>query len=402
MKAFSIYILLLFCLFQVKIISAQTAVNEVRETYFLAIAAYEKLDHDKALFYLSKFPDNKSYCSFKARIFYENKKYSEAISEYKRLINYDSSVAHFALAQIYAEMGFEKESMLYLEKHFQSKDPKSYPEIISTDAFYSINRSEAWREFWQTKRYTANQELYAEATYLISQNRSTEAINLLYSARTSANKEKIHHLLAKAFLSIKSYSNALKNIDLAIERNKRNTELLELRLEINMISGNDADALSDIRELVRLNELNPNYLLLKAKLENNNRNFKLADSDLSFYLRYFPDNTEALYYSATVKMNLEEYWDALKLYNVLLESDQSQSLYFEGRGDVYYALKDYKFATSDYTMALDINPRQADIYYKLGWCRFYLNDKDAACHSWKHALRLKHRDAVKVVSSHCR
>jgi tetratricopeptide (TPR) repeat protein len=398
MMRFSIHIVLLISLTNLTFSQNLTE----REIYFSALAEYRNNNPDKALQVLEQVNYNSIFTEFKARIYYEKGDFSSAIREYKKLSETNPAEAFYMLASIYAGMSYEKESLFYLDKHFQHPNPKSMAEINLNTDFDQITRSPEWREFWQESRYSKTREALDEAEYMINQDRNLAALRLLGNIRSNSMSDKQNYLTARVYYNMNDINSALHHLNLAINRNKRASDYYEMRLEIFEILKNDAQALEDIKSLVSLNPYNPDYLITKAKIDNNNNNYQAAADDLSLYLKYFPDNTEALYYSAVVHSNMHQFNDALILYNKLIELDCSRTRYFNGRADIYFYFEQWNFAILDYTMSLDINPRQPEVHYNLGWCRYKGNDKEKACNSWRHAARMGNRDAAIQIQEKCR
>ncbi len=379
---------------------AQT--NSLKENYFSALAEYRKNNLQEALFILDRHPEHERFIEFKARILSETGNYNEAIKSYNKLAETNPSKSYYELARIYAEMGFEIESTHFLDKHFQHNNPVSMSEINMESAFFVINRTQEWREFWKIRRYNTIQEKIEEASYMINQNRPHEAINILINLKGGHYSHKIDYLFANAYIKYNDYGSALNHINEAIRRDRKNITYLELRRDIYIKTEEDRLALDDINTLIKLDEFNPGYPVIKAKLENNIKNYTAASETLEFYLKFFPDDEDALYYSAVVYSNMEQYSDALIKYNKLIELNPSKPEYFTERADIYFFFEEWNFALQDYSMALDINPRLPDVYYNLGWCRYKMNDKRKACYAWKHALRLKHNQAARTLFKYCK
>ncbi len=373
-----------------------------KELYFSALSEYRNGNLNNALQILSENVDSEHFIELTARIYYEQSNYSAAIREYHRLSDFNPSEAYYMLSSVYARMAYDKESVYYLEKHFRYPDPVSMTKINLNRNFDNISRSREWREFWEKPRYTKSRELIDEAEYLVNQGRDLESLRLLSSIRASSLSDRQNYLTARAYFNLRDKNSALHHLNLAINKNRRKTEYYELRLNIYEQMQQDAQALEDIRKIVSLNPYNPDYLVLKAKIENNNKNYTIAAEDIELYLKYFPLDTEALYYLAVVRSNMELYSDALIIYNKLIDIDKSMPEYYNGRADIYYFFEQWRFAILDYTMSLDIKPRQPEVYYNLGWCRFKMNDMPKACNSWKHAARLGNRDAAVQIQRHCR
>lgn len=397
MRKVILHITLIFGIF----FSGYSQADTEREQYFSALAEYRQQNYSRAIDFLEE-SQHPAFIEFRGKIYYKTEKYSSAIQEYNRLIEHYPSKAFFALSKIYAQMGYEAESMHYLEKHFEYRNPKSMAEIDMNPAFEVIQNTTEWRQFWQTPRYSSNQQQIHEANYLINQKRNTEAINILYNLQRGSVAAQSGYLLSIAYYNMGNINNSLVNINEAIRRDRNNLLYLEHKFILLMEAGNDLEAASIANSLVKLDKFNPKYLVKRARVENNLGNYDSAINDLEFYLRFFPDDENALYYLAIVYANNEQLVDAIKQYNKLIEINPSKPEYFIGRADIYYYFEQWNFASKDYAMALDIDPFQPEVHYRLGWCRFKTNSYEKACRSWHHAQRMRHREAAKTIHQNCR
>lgn len=399
MKYAFLYILLIFL--SMKTCYAQF--DEDVHTYFKVLSEYKNENTENAIKILSQESENPRSLKLLANIHYKNEKFSEAIKYYNSLIELNPSEAYYGLAKTYAIMGYEKESLHFLEQHFLHDNSRSNAEINMEPAFHVIDRTRHWRAFWDEPRYSRNTISLQKAENFINFSQEQEAINYLYSLRLGGKYENYkNYLLSKAYFNNNNYNRALNYINLSLQREGQNVQYLEHRFLIYRELERDKDALEDISLLLKLDKFNPDYYKLKAITLNNTKDYNLANKYIDYYLDYFVKDEEALHFSAIIKTNMEYFSDALIVYNRLLELNPSRSDYYIERGDIFFHFKNWNFAMKDYSMALDIDPLNAEAYYLHGWSRYKMNDKKGACASWNRASRLKHREAAKAKYNLCK
>ncbi|MFP4489389.1 MAG: tetratricopeptide repeat protein, partial [Bacteroidales bacterium] len=68
---------------------------------------------------------------------------------------------------------------------------------------------------------------------------------------------------------------------------------------------------------------------------------------------------------------------------------------------VYMKIKSWEAAVYDYSMALDLWPRDGDAYYNKGLALFNMGKKEEACYDFRMALRYGNKKASAMISKHC-
>lgn len=377
------------------------AQNNQQHTYFTALNYYQNQQIDLAISVLETTSNCNECDEFLAELYYENNNALAAVKLYKELVESNPSDSYFMLAVIYAGMGFSNECVMYLEKHFEYKKPKSYSELMSFSEFDNVNHSYEWVSFWEIQRYSNNELQLEEAVYLVSQKDYFEALQILEELNFSARNDYINYLLAEIHFNQQNYKLTAKYLDLSLKKNDNFTNSLELKV---LLSEHQQDYSSSYRTNLKLLENNPynaEYLLKQADLTYKNDNFQEASKYVNQFLDAFPESEEAKYLNSLILIKLQDYRNSLIKLNELVESNPSKSEYFVQRADIYYLMESWQFALNDYSMALDINPNQAEVYYHFGMCAFYLNDQKRACNAWRKAAKMKNREAAKILFEVC-
>ncbi len=397
MRKIILNIILIFCV--IPAINAQDI--KIPVNYFKAINCYNQQKPDSALDRLGLCNDDPYCILLNAQILFEAGNYSGSAALYRTITDKLPSEASFGLAVIYAEMGFADESVAWLKKHFESKNPKSYSEINSLEAFSNISRSEEWREFWDNPGYPKNYEKLAEAKYLIKNGNYFETVDLLDAQNFGSRNYIKHQLLAEAYYANGNTNAALQNIESSLSENPDYPESLRLKAEINKKNSNFQVYYETSLDLLKNEPYNPENLFGFAESCLSVNKKQEALTYINIYLDCFPESENANYFKVKILCSQEDYRNALISLNKLISVNSSEKEYFILRGDIYFLLESWKFASDDYSMALDIYPLLPEVYLNLGICQQNLNMPEKACHSWKKAASMKNREAAEMLFKYC-
>ncbi len=369
--------------------------------YFKALYYADKENFDSAIIQLDLCQEDPYCVMMKAEIFLNNNNFAEALALYKSVVDKIPSEAYYSIAVLYAQMGFADESTSWLEKHFEFKNPKSYTEIIKNPAFENISRTSEWRDFWGEKRYSAKYEKLSEASYLINSGNANDAIILLQNEEFGSLNYLKYTLLSSAYYTTENINAAYVNIELAIQQNPKSNEALALKYSIEMQNKNYQKAKETNMQLLKYDSHNPVNLFNMAEICRLNGNTDEALKYINQYLICFPYEEAAIYQKVQILSDNKDYRNALIELNKLIETNTSVKEYFILRADIYFILESWKFASDDYSMALDIYPFLPEVYYKMGVCFFNNNDQNKACHAWQKAANMKNREAVEMLFKYC-
>jgi tetratricopeptide (TPR) repeat protein len=164
---------------------------------------------------------------------------------------------------------------------------------------------------------------------------------------------------------IGNYLSATNYCKQSIQKNNKTNE-------VNFIAGlafyNLKDTLNAITYFsneTQINKTDYRSFLYKAKL--NTKYFDSANSDLKKAIELQPENFV---------------------------------LYLEKGNLNYYHLK-YSEAIDEYNKAISLNPNLDDAYYKLGFCKLYLNDTINACDNWNKIEELDDFNEYEFIKTIC-
>ena len=94
-------------------------------------------------------------------------------------------------------------------------------------------------------------------------------------------------------------------------------------------------------------------------------------------------------YKGVTYVHKRQYDEAISDYTKAIEINPRFAMAYRTRGTAYFRKRQYDEAISDYTKAIEINPRYVDAYDNRGFIYMVrLEDKKKACADWKRACEL--------------
>ncbi len=354
---------------------------------------------DSAFLILNDCSDDRCI-EFKIEILISQSNYSEAINLSKQLIKTNPASSNFKLAKIYACLSFADESVEYLKKYFELKDPLPYSQIIRENCFEQISRTSEWRNFWQNIRYNNYYEKLFESEYLINTGNYDDAKKLLSENFGSYQYLKFYQLSLIDYQK-NEFSSAYKQINQSLSIKKNYIPALMLKYEIEFHLNDFQNALKTKEQLLKIDKYNSIHLYDYAEINYKTKEYSKALNFINIFIKCFPKNENALFLKAQILEAKEDYKNALIVANELLNINTSKTEYFNLRANIYYSLSIWDFALKDFTMSLDIDPYDAEIWKKTGDCYFNMNFKEKACYAWRRAASMKNNEAGRMYFKEC-
>ena len=208
-----------------------------------------------------------------------------------------------------------------------------------------------------------------EANKLRNQGNHKEAIKIYDEAiQLNPNKAAAYSGRSRSYFSNGNYMNALEDITKAIEFEPNEETYYNLRGSIYHILGflgsseNYHKAIADYRRAIQLKPDDINYKNLadsygligdsKNQLESLNKAISI--------------NPEATTYDDYCELAVANYREknhqqAIKAYNKAIEMEPNKTAAYEGRANIYVALKDYNNAIKDFTKLIEIDPNDSGL-----------------------------------------
>ena len=346
--------------------------NPKSEFYLAKSEAYFKLgDLNAALEYCTKADKIKSFCSSDLRL------------------------------KVYLKALDKENAIKTLNENLKSKYKISLFNLLNSIEYSEIYNLELDSYILSGNFYSQTEKQLYQAGRLIDKEKSSQALFVVDQILSMNNNiADAHYLKSVVFFDAKDFQGALQSVSNAIKIKKTNPNYYEQRATINTELKNYDEALADINKLIRLEPYEIENFINKANLLFEIEHFDEAIELLNSILEISHDNPDVLYLSGKSNYMKEDYFEALKAINQSLQI-KTKKEYFELRGDIYTATYTFQYAVQDYSMYLDIEPFNGNIYAKKGLARFNLGDKKGACSDWKKGKRYGSYDAMNYLEKYC-
>ncbi|MCK5170928.1 MAG: tetratricopeptide repeat protein, partial [Bacteroidales bacterium] len=245
-------------------------------------------------------------------------------------------------------------------------------------------------------------KLFVKENHSYQNNKYTQALFVVNEILSRNNNiAQAHYLKSRIAYFEGDLQGALQSTNSAIELKKSRSEYLQQRVTLNKEINEYDAALQDINKLIRIDPYEINNYIIKADLLFKTENFDKAINLTNSILKILPENPDVLYLSSKSYYKNKDYFEALKAINQSMQIKSNKDFY-ELRGDIYSATNTYEYAIRDYSMYLDIEAYNGDIYAKKGFARLKLGDKKGACSDWKKGKRYGSYEAIVYLEKYCK
>lgn len=138
-------------------------------------------------------------------------------------------------------------------------------------------------------------------------------------------------------------------------------------------------------------EETPAALLRQGVKKVQRKDYAGAFADLNQIIQLDPEYHKAYYERGNLYFTLGEYQAAIENYTqaIDLQPDLYLIAYYRNRGLARTQIKDYQGAITDFSHALQINPRMGEIYQQRGDARSQLGDRQGAMEDYQKAANLR-------------
>lgn len=381
--------------------------NDDKNEYMQALADihYKKYENAEKLLVklISENNRNNKLYNTLGNCYFKQQKYSDALIQYKKAYKQKNKIATYRIAECYSMLNNPVKAVEYLKIYLKTKDKFLQSEIKLNSNFSNIENSKLWVNLWKTKNYNSYEEKLSEAKFSISKQDFAEAFDILDLLIIKNNKRhKAHELRGDLLMLTKEFKNAGESFAKASEIKKHNYIYKKKTANAFLLAGKFKKAYKFCNNAISENPFDAEMYLLKAKIENKQKKYDNADISINYFLKYYPDNSEALNLAGKVLYNKEDYIDALEKYTFSLKNDTSKPEYFINRADAYLAVSMFDNAEKDLSMALDLNPKQPEVYFKRAIAKLKAHKTQEACSDFEKAYNKGYYDASFYMMKYCK
>lgn len=328
--------------------------------------------------------------------------YSLAAGYYDRADRLNDGSGQLGLARVYAAKGDAATAVYHLEQHLASSFRRPERELLMDPFLTQIEDNRLWVQLWQKDWYNALEKGVAEVEYLVSRGRVNDAgeVALTFKGLYSGDPavDYIEGLLAYAS---GNYSEASSFLRKSLNGEKGMSGVWDLYIKSLL---GERDYFGVVRASEEASSLFPENI--EFRISRAEGLMMTGDRDGAYriatdLLHFYPDKKDLLTMAASLAGSSGNYSDALRYLSRNIENNSGDASSFAGRGDIYLASGSYEFARSDYSMALDLDPRNGDIWYSKAMVLIYEERIDEACHDLKMAHRYGNKKAAALINRHC-
>lgn len=338
----------------------------------------------------------------KAQILYELNELQKALEYCDRANKLKPDIAGALKVKIYLKDDDKAGVEEALTENLRSKYKISLFELLESPEFTGIYAMELDQYILTGNFYSQTEKQIYQAKRMIENKKFNQALFLLNEIISRNHKiADAHYLKSKLLFESSNFDQALDEISSALQLKSSDADYLRHRLKINNELNAFDQALQDAEKLVRVESTDIQNYILKAQLLFKTEQYENAIHLTSSLLKIKPNDPDLLYLSSKSYYMEKDYFEALKAINQSMQLKKNKEAY-ELRGDIYAATETYTYAIRDYSMFLDIEPYNGDIYAKKGFMRLKSGDKKGACSDWTKGTRYGSYQAQKYLDQYCK
>jgi len=398
-----IYILFT-ALFSSFVTLSQTTENNL---YQKALSEYSQKHYDKTISLinnanLSDLNDDK-FLMLRGDSYFETADFDKALADYLKALKLKNKTATLKIAECYSQLNLPYKSVEYLKLYLKTPDKLLLSEIKLMPAFAEIENSKAWIDLWKENYYNSYEKKLDEAEYQLKKGDYAVALDIIDKILIKNKKRhKAFEIRGDLLLITKDYKNAAAAYLKASEIKKHNLTYKTKTANTLYLIKKYKRAENIYNEITANKYYNPEILLNKTKNEVELKKYSEAKQSIKLFLSFFPDNAEAYYLSGKIHSFENENIAALEDFNQSIEKDNSKPQYYISCGDTYLKTKTYESAVYSYSMALDLDPKLSEVWYKKGLAEIKLYKYSEACEDLKKAKSMNYNKADDLLFKHCK
>ena len=193
------------------------------------------------------------------------------------------------------------------------------------------------------------------------------------------NKFLYYDLAGKIALKRKDLGKAIENFTIAIGHNPKFSISYHNRGIAHKLSGNYAEAKSDLSKAIELNNDIALFYFSYAKLSEVVGDNKAAMQRYENALELQSDYSEALANYSSLLKGLGEYDEGLNYLNQAIHTNDDASEKTFLKANLHFTYGEYEKAIEEYEIYLDDNSKDADAIYNMGLSKLLIRRNDDGC-----------------------
>jgi tetratricopeptide (TPR) repeat protein len=284
----------------------------------------------------------------------------------------DSSRIYTSLGKVYINLGDADSSEYFLNQAFNVNTSNAETYAQMSRLLFSEEEIDSALMFIESARVLKDSAYYdaLEAGYLMANDSLSRAYELLNAALSKEPENNLAlYFLAFLYAKVNMLDSALITIDFALEQ-KQDAKSYSLKAKI--LSGLErySDAIAEINKALEKKPDNADYVTIKADILLELEQYQEMLDLVKPLLKKSP---ELYYYAALGFYNLEEVDSALAYIDEAKKIDKKNSLYYYMACLIYYDEQKYNEAYIEILAAIDLEPTNVEYYAWAASCKIMLN-----------------------------
>jgi tetratricopeptide (TPR) repeat protein len=348
-------------------------------------------------------PDNLEFVDYRARIYIDLHRYSDAITDYNRLLtSHDYAKAYnFAYrAQANLERGHFNEALADANKAIKLDPSKSDFYATRAWAYAGMKQNDRAIKEWSNliAKDPRNATAYAErARTEKSSGQIKAALADLAQSISIKPSGSAYYYRGLIYRDQKQLPQAIGEFTEALKYDSRNPSYLEARAQGYAATGNFEQAVQSYDALAAVQSSggsSPELLAARAQAEMKAAKYSQAADDWEKVLAIKPNDPLAKLNHAESCLNSGEYTKAYDDLTALIEKDPKNVMLYVKRGVVSSKQNHYDIGAADFEKAISIDPNNPNSYFYRGMVSQDQGSLDQARIDFEHVLKLQPDNAV--------
>jgi tetratricopeptide (TPR) repeat protein len=395
------YIVLILFILSSYILSGQKPVDFLMKGKALLEAGKE----DEAVNILTEGLTQSDNCDIyleRADAYLKKGDYSNAIGDFNSANSLKPGSGEYGLARIYGLKGDVKTAVYHLETNLKSVYKKSEKDIMLDPAFGAIENTPEWRQFLQKDWYGNYERGMADIEYNISTGNIEDAKTVL-SGLAGNYPGNDNNIYAGALINVaeQKFPEAVKSLSGLLSEKPDNEKYLRLLAKAQENGGNPAGASVTYTKLINLGIPDAELLLSRAECYRRTGETGKAIDDIGKYLELYPYDKKALSFAGKVESAAGDNIKALQYFSENLKLHPNDAECYIDRANSYFLSKSWNWAIKDYSMSLDLQPGNPEVWLNKGIALLNSGNVSDACHDFRKAFSLGNKKATELISRNC-
>jgi len=279
---------------------------------------------------------------------------------------------------------------------------RSEKEIMLDPVFRRIENSPEWRQFWQKSWYPEIDSKISEIEYYTSSGKIQDAQEILAEIRTSyQGNMKVDYASALVNISSGRYTDALRSLTELLNAEPENEKYLLLLARAQSVSSNNAGASDTYTKLLNIGIPDAGLYLKRADCYRKTSETDKALADIEKYLSLFPDDKDALSLAGRIESATGDNLGALRYFTENVKKNPNDPGCYIERANSYMLSKSWGWAANDFSMSLDLDPGNPEVWLNKGIALLNTGMTDGACHDFRQSYKLGNKKATEYISKYC-